>query len=124
MNKKLLTAETLAMEKSEKIRALEKKLAAGVQTASPAPAPAPAEKDGPTTAEFNAMREINQKMNIGMKEMQQALMDTRREKNEIISKSEKEFISICMPHIVCIRYIFIGFLFFYVLTLIASILMK
>ena len=122
MNKKLLTAETLAMEKSEKIRALEKKLAAGVQTTSPAPAPA--EKDGPTTAEFNAMREINQKMNIGMKEMQQALMDTRREKNEIISKSEKEFISTCMPHVVCIRYIFIGFLFFYVLRLIASIPMK
>ena len=81
------------MEKSEKIRALEKKLAAGIPAGS-APAPAPVEKDGPTTAEFMAMREINQKMNIGMKEMQQALMDTRREKNEIISKSEKELIEI------------------------------
>ena len=91
MNKKLLTAETLAMEKSEKIRALEKKLAAGVPAGS-APTPAPVEKDGPTTAEFMAMKEINQKMNIGMKEMQQALMDTRREKNEIISKSEKALI--------------------------------
>ena len=79
------------MEKSEKIRALEKKLAAGAQAGS---APTSVEKDGPTTAEFMAMKEINQKMSTGMKEMQQALMDTRREKNDIISKSEKELISI------------------------------
>ena len=98
MNKKLLVAETLAMEKSEKIRTLEKKLVAANSGTTPpalAAVPAPAQAaDGPTAAEFIAMKEINQKMNIGMKEVQQALMDTRREKNEIISKSEKEMILI------------------------------
>jgi len=56
LNKKLLTAETLSMEKSEKIRTIEKKLAAGGTPEKSTPAPAPAEKDGPTTAEFMAMK--------------------------------------------------------------------
>ena len=36
------------------------------------------------------MRELNQKMTTGMQQMQQALISTRKEKNEIIAKSEQE----------------------------------
>ena len=47
-------------------------------------------EEGPTAAVFFAIEELNGKMAIGMKEMQQALIVTRKEKNEILMKSEQE----------------------------------
>ena len=53
---------------------------------------------GLSAEEYEKMRELNQKMTTGMQQMQQALISTRKEKNEIIAKSEqgKVWYSFCV----------------------------
>lgn len=50
---------------------------------------APETSGGLSAEEYEKMRELNQKMTTGMQQMQQALISTRKEKNEIIAKSEQ-----------------------------------
>ena len=72
------------MEKVDHIRKLENKQNAEKSNDSVA------QEQAVSSAEFEKMKELNQKMTTGMQEMQQALMDTRKEKNGIISKSEQD----------------------------------
>ena len=86
LGEKLFKAENEVMEKADQVRSLEKKLDNPVvpKLLQPAEQAADVSKE-----EFEKMKNLNQTMTTGMQQLQQALMDTRKEKNTIIEKSEQ-----------------------------------
>lgn len=83
LGEKLFKAENEVMEKSEQVRALEKKMD------KPTAASTEQNASGVSLAEFEKLKQVNQTMTTGMQQLQQALLDTRKEKNAIIGKSEQ-----------------------------------
>ena len=84
LGEKLFKAENEVMEKADQVRSLEKKLDNPPKLLQPAEKASDVSKE-----EFEKMKNLNQTMTTGMHQLQQALIDTRKEKNTIIAKSEQ-----------------------------------